>query len=387
MRKAKGGDPLTMKKKKQNTRRCVTIQPESVLVELMKTGKFEPAQNMALSRHGGECKACADNSQWCFRDAETWLVEEASKRLGQPEMKAAVWLWAHERMRQNYVCCDEYPGHVRLTFDIPVDEMVRADYHVLRSIAGNEGVFHHELRATDPKSDPEKAEKEWKKHKQYHNDVHASTEVLEMRKAESWQEVFESELWEDGKFERYAGGEDCSWVLGLTPFVTLDQLVNVEFLDSAGDVVIREPGENLTLYGTHNYMTTIQFDHFGVTSMRSGSSAREGYLLPKIKREARKGIVTKKFIGERLKWNDPNEELDPDLQKLCPNCGVEGGLTALFEGLVVNTPGGVKVRFLHPRGDHEYLKNDPKIEPDLDVECRHCGKSFFLDEVLDDEEV
>jgi hypothetical protein len=342
---------------------------------------------MALSRHGGECKACADDNQWCFRDAETWLVEEAAKRLGNPDMKAAVWLWAHERMGQNYVCCDEYPGHVRLTFDIPVDDLVRADYHLLRSIACNEGVFHHELRATDPKSDPEKAEKEWEKHKQYHNDVNASTEVLEMRKAESWQEVFESELWEDGKFERYAGGEDCSWVLGLTPFVTLEQLVNVEFLDSAGDVVVREAGEKLTLYGTHNYMTTIHFDHFGVTSMRSGTSAREGYLLPKIKREARKGIVTKKFIGERLKWNDPNEELDPDLQKLCPNCGVEGGLTALFEGLVINTPGGIKVRFLHSRGSEEHLKHDPEIEPDLDVECRHCGKSFFLDEVLDEEEL
>jgi len=376
-----------MKKKKQNTRRCVTIQPESVLVELMKNGRFEPAQNMALSRHGGECKACADDNQWCFRDAETWLVEEAAKRLGQPEMKAAVWLWAHERMEQNYLCCDEYPGHVRLTFDIPLDEMVRADYHVLRSIACNEGVFHHELRATDYEADPKKAEKEWRKHEQYHNDANASSEVLEMRKAESWQEVFESELWEDGKFERYAGGEDCSWVLGLTPFVTLDQLVNVEFLDSAGDVVIREPGEKLTLYGTHNYMTTLNFDHFGVTSKRSGSSAREGYLLPKIKREARKGIVTKKFIGERLKWNDPKEELDPDLQKLCPNCGVEGGLTAQFEGLIINTPGGIKVRFLHPRGDNEYLKNDPKIESCLDVECRHCGKSFFLDEVYDDEDL
>jgi len=378
---------LTMKKKKQNTRRCVTIQPESVLVELMKKGRFEPARNMALSQHGGDCKGCADDNQWCFRDAETWLVEEAGKRLGKPEMQAAVWLWAHERMEQNYLCCDKYPGHVRLTFDIPLDEMVRADYHVLRSIACNEPIWHHELRATDNEADPEKAEKEWRKHKQYHNDVNASSEVLEMRKAESWKEVFESELWEDGKFERYAGGERCSWVLGLTPFVTLDQLVNVEFLDSAGDAVVRELGENLTLYGTHNYMTTVHFGHFGVTSINSGSSAREGYLLPKIKREARRGIVTKKFTGERLKWNDPKEELDPDLQKLCPNCGVEGGLTAHFEGLIINTHGGIKVRFLHPRGDNEYLKNDPKIEPDLDVECRHCGKSFFLDEVYEDEDL
>ena len=380
---------MTMKKKKQNTRRCVTIQPESVLVELMKKGRFEPAQNMALSRHGGDCKGCADDNQWCFRDAETWLVEEAGKRLGKTEMKAAVWLWAHERMEQNYLCCDKYPGHVRLTFDIPLDEMVRADYHVLRSIACNEGVYHHELRATDSKSDPDKLEREWRKHEQYHNDANASSEVLEMRKAESWQEVFESELWEDGKFERYAGGEDCSWVLGLTPFVTLDQLVNVEFLDSAGDVVVREPGEKLTLYGTHDQMTVLHFDHFGITGKRSETFATSahGHLLPKIKREARNGIVTKKFTGERLKWNDPREEIDPDLQKVCPNCGVEGGLVAQFEGLVVNTAGGIKVRFLHPRGDNEYLKNDPKIEPDLDVECRHCGKSFFLDEVYDDEDL
>jgi hypothetical protein len=77
-----------MKKKKQNTRRCVTIQPESVLVELMKKGRFEPARNMALSQHGGDCKGCADDNQWCFRDAETWLVEEAGKRLGKTEMKA-----------------------------------------------------------------------------------------------------------------------------------------------------------------------------------------------------------------------------------------------------------------------------------------------------------
>jgi len=270
-----------------------------------------------------------------------------------------------------------------------MDEMVRADYHVLRRIACNYTVFHHELRAIDDEVDPDKAEKEFRKYENHHNDLNASNDVLDMRKAESWNEVFESELWEDGKFERYAGGEDCSWVLGVTRFVTLDQLVNVEFLDSAGDVVVREPGEKLTLYGTHDQMTVLHFDHFGITGKRSGTFATSphGHLLPKIKREARNGIVTKKFTGERLKWNDPREEIDPDIQTLCPNCGVEGGLVAQFEGLVVNTAGGIKVRFIHSRRSNEYLKHDPEIESHLDVECRHCGKSFFLDEVYDSEDL
>lgn len=75
-----------------------------------------------------------------------------------------------------------------------MDEMVQADYHVLRRIACNYTVFHHELRAIDDEVDPDKAEKEFRKYENHHNDLNASNDVLDMRKAESWNEVFESEL-------------------------------------------------------------------------------------------------------------------------------------------------------------------------------------------------
>ena len=121
------------------------------------------------------------------------------------------------------ICCDEKPGHVRITLDIPLNDLVLGDYHVLRSIACNEAVFHHDLRAIDYDKEPEKAAKEMKRHDEYHsNDL--DEDVLEMRKAESWNELFDSRLWEDGRFERYAGGENCSWILGLTPSITLSRL-------------------------------------------------------------------------------------------------------------------------------------------------------------------
>ncbi|DAC15405.1 MAG TPA: DUF3841 domain-containing protein, partial [Candidatus Poseidoniales archaeon] len=197
-----------MEQEKQKYRRCVTIQPESVLLELMTKGVFKPETNRALTDHGDECSACTDEQKWCFQDAESWFVEQAGRRLGNPEMKSAVWLWAHERMEQNYLCCDEKPGHVRITLDIPLNDLVLGDYHVLRSIACNKAVFHHDLRAIDYEKEPEKAAEEMKRHEEYHsNDL--NEDVLEMRKAESWNELFDSGLWEDGRFERYAGGENC----------------------------------------------------------------------------------------------------------------------------------------------------------------------------------
>ena len=376
---------MNMEREKQKYRRCVTIQPESVLLELMTKGVFKPETNRALTNHGGECSACADEQKWCFQDAESWFVEQAGRRLGNPEMKSAVWLWAHERMEQNYLCCDEKPGHVRITLDIPLNDLVLGDYHVLRSIACNEAVFHHDLRAIDYEKEPEKAAEEMKRHEEYHsNDF--DEDVLEMRKAESWNELFDQRLWEDGRFERYAGGENCSWILGLTPSITLEQIVNMEFLDSAGDAVTREPGERLTMYGRHQGMTILHFDHEGLTRHTKGTFALSphGHMLPKIRRDAREGIVTKKFSGERLIRNNPKETIDPDLQPICPQCGVEGNFVAQFEGQLVQTAKGIQVKFIHSKGDEDYPKDHPEIEDFLDIECNHCGGSFFLDEIYMD---
>lgn len=376
---------MNMKQENNKVRQCVTIQPESVLLELMTKGVFKPETNRALTDQGGECSDCADEQKWCFQDAESWFVEQAGHRLGNPEMKAAVWLWAHERMEQNHLCCDEKPGYVRITLDIPYDDLVLGDYHVLRSIACNEAVFHHDLRAIDYDKEPEKAAKEMKRHDEYHsNDL--DEDVLEMRKAESWNELFDSRLWEDGRFERYAGGENCSWILGLTPSITLEQIVNVEFLDSAGDAVIREPGERLTLYGRHQDMTILHFDHEGLTRHTKGTFALSphGHMLPKIRRDARKDIVTKKFSGERLIRNNPKDTIDPELQPICPQCGVEGNFVAQFEGQLIQTAKGIQVKFIHSKGDNDYPKDHPEIEDYLDIECNHCGGSFFLDEIYMD---
>ena len=190
--------------------------------------------------------------------------------------------------------------------------------------------LHHDLRAIDYDKEPEKAAKEMKRHDEYHsNDL--DEDVLEMRKAESWNELFDSRLWEDGRFERYAGGENCSWILGLTPSITLEQLVNVEFLDSAGDAVIRESGERLTLYGRHQGMTILHFDHEGLTRHTKGTFALSphGHMLPKIRRDARKDIVTKKFSGERSFGTIQKKQLTQNCNQFAHN-------VALKETLLLN---------------------------------------------------
>ena len=73
---------MNMEREKQKYRRCVTIQPESVLLELMTKGVFKPETNRALTDHGGECSDCADEQKCCFRDAESWFVEQAGRKLG-----------------------------------------------------------------------------------------------------------------------------------------------------------------------------------------------------------------------------------------------------------------------------------------------------------------
>ncbi|MDB2540499.1 hypothetical protein N9X28_02135 [Candidatus Poseidoniales archaeon] len=71
---------------------------------------------------------------------------------------------------------------------IPLNDLVLGDYHVLRSIACNEAVYHHDLRAIDSEKEPEKAAEEMKRHDEYHsNDL--DEDVLDMRKAESWKEM------------------------------------------------------------------------------------------------------------------------------------------------------------------------------------------------------
>jgi len=49
-------------------------------------------------------KACADDDQWCFRDAETWLVEEAGKRLGKPEMQDCRLAYGHTSAWNKITC-------------------------------------------------------------------------------------------------------------------------------------------------------------------------------------------------------------------------------------------------------------------------------------------
>ena len=81
---------MNMKQENNKVRRCVTIQPESVLLELMTKGVFKPETNRALTDQGGECSDCADEQKWCFQDAESWFVEQAGRRLGNPEMKVGM---------------------------------------------------------------------------------------------------------------------------------------------------------------------------------------------------------------------------------------------------------------------------------------------------------
>ena len=84
-------------------------------------------------------------------------------------------------------------------------------------------------------------------------------------------------------------------------------------------------------------------------------------MLPKIRRDARKDIVTKKFNVERLIRNNPEETIDPELQPICPQCGVEGNFVAQFEGQLIQTAKGIQVKFIHSKGDNDYPKDHPEI--------------------------
>ena len=111
-------------------------------------------------------------------------------------------------------------------------------------------------------------------------------------------------------------------------------------------------------------MTILHFDHEGLTRHTKGTFALSphGHMLPKIRRDARKGIVTKKFSGERLLRNNPKETIDPELQPICPQCGVEGNFVAQFEGQLIQTAKGIQVKFIHSKENNDYQRIVQKLK-------------------------
>jgi len=313
-----GGDRMeeTLGKREKNnvkrsvkTRRCVTAQHEQVLLKLLSDGVYRPnSADVVEFGSSSECAACRDPNDWCFYQAERWLTKEVGRMLERPDIREAVWMWAHDRYDFNFELHTYYgksvPHGVLLVFDIPEHRLVRADFEVFRrNVVTNEPAIGDALRSVDREENLDRDLELLEEHKSYYEDLQVSQAERERRKIDSWQQVFNEYFMPDGVYDSYADGDDCSTVMGLTPELLLDELVDVIFIDENNKPLRLKSGEGIRLFGTYDGLTVLSLDETGVRDKKSGTFALSpnGMWLPRVRRDKRRGKVTRQVIVGNVK--------------------------------------------------------------------------------------
>ena len=214
--------------------RCATVQSEAMLARLLSDGIYQPSRSDVVphSMTSG-CSACQDEKQWCWYDAHTWMYEQCAEKLGMAEMDAGIWLYAHgdeiHNFKEAYNFGLEKEGVVLLIVDIPRDRLVQSDWMQFHHIAVNDPVRTSESLRVDSDLDENRhLIDEWL---DWHNNPELSEEERELRKRQSWQTIFESDRWPEGVFDDSMGNSDASIVQGVTPFITIGDLVDIISLE------------------------------------------------------------------------------------------------------------------------------------------------------------
>ena len=287
--------------------RCATVQSEAMLAKLLSEGTYQPSRS-ELSSHSmtAGCPKCEDDAQWCWHEAYTWMYEQCAERLNMPEMDAGVWLYAHDEeihnFKEAYNHESEKEGMVLLIVDIPRDRIIQSDWILFHRIQQNYPVRPSKaLRVDCDLNENSHLIDEWL---DWHNNSELSKEEMELRKRQSWQIIFENERWSEGVYDDAMGNSDASIVQGVTPYVTIDDLVDVIFQTEHNTWDFLMKGEHMSIYGTLDGLSILFLTSKGITSKRIGlksNSAMFGHQREPTKRKSKKGKVHRKKYFRRKK--------------------------------------------------------------------------------------
>lgn len=281
--------------------RCATVQSEKILTRLLSEGAYCPKRN-ELKAYGmvAGCRACEDPEQWCWSDAHDWMYEQCAEKLDIPDMDAGIWLYASDDPIEN--CKEAYnhglepeEGMVLLVFDIPLDRIVRSDWILFHRVAEDYPIRPSESLIIDWElEENQHLREEWF---DWHHNTSLSEQEKKIRKLQSWQTIFEGSRWPAGIYDDSMGNSAPSIVQGVTPFLTLDDLVDVIFQTESNTWDFLNQGESLSIYGTLQGLSAIFLTRRGITSKRIGlksTGAMYGHQKKPTSRKSMKGIVHRK---------------------------------------------------------------------------------------------
>ena len=280
--------------------RCATVQSEAMLAKLLSEGIFKPSRSdLAPHSMTAGCPKCEDEKQWCWAEAHTWMYEQCAEKLDIPEMDAGIWLYAHDdeihNFKEAYNFGLEKEGMVLLIVDIPRDRIVQSDWLLFHRVTVDSPIRSSESLVVD-------CDLEVNRHLiddwlYWHNNPDLSEEERELRKRLSWQIIFENDRWPEGVFDDSMGNSDASIVQGVTPFITIDDLVDVVFQTEFKTWDFLRQGESLSIYGTLEEFSVLFLSRSGITSKRIGlksTGAMYGHQKQPTKRKSRNGNVHRK---------------------------------------------------------------------------------------------
>ncbi len=290
--------------------RCATVQSEAMLAKLLAEGIHQSSrlETDAHSKETSGCSSCDDSNQWCWNDAYTWMYDQCALRLNLPDMDSGVWLFAHDDPERNFQEAYNHwldkEGMVFLVLDIPIDRIVQSDMLLFREIFCNDPVRSLEsLKINCELPENKYLFDEWF---DWHNDPSITDVEREIRKRDSWQNIFESERWGDGAYCDSCGNDSSSVVQAITPFITIDDIVDIIF-PSEGMWDFLRIGETLRVYGTLGGLSVLILRESGISSKIIGNkstSAMFGYQAPSTRNKSRKGIVhRRKYILRAISRN------------------------------------------------------------------------------------
>ncbi len=208
--------------------RCLTVQPPSVVAGLIDAGEHRPNVHLAeQSNEYAACRGCRDDDQWCYLDANRWVVGEAAQRLNLPQMDAAVWLNASGVFARDEGWIEHRPGHFLLVLDVPTEALVRFHADLFRRVVASDApIPPASVRGAGTWEEFVEAHRRYAQ--RFPPDIAAWDLDLRIQWLRpTWEHVFDDALWGPGGFDHLGDHHGHTPLYGLTPSIRLAQVRDV----------------------------------------------------------------------------------------------------------------------------------------------------------------